>query len=394
MMSAKPVVFVVRLTAIGDTLITARALAQLHTAGFDPVLVTAQAHEAIFEALTPTTSCLLVQDTGELLLTQKKELPPAFQQSQGSQCHTLAPTQKKTFEHWLEHLAQQGFKNYKYPILDLQNTARSRRAIGLLKKKLGASAGAVQKVPKRTLFRIFLMVLAYLKFSQKVLAQPFQRAHVVSIHDIQRTFVRAFIAKHQAQTKSQISEGALGKRVLSCLALADAGLPEFVNKKYVAVFPGASGPLKTWPKENYRACLEHLLAHTTADIVVCGGPAEAEIAKYLQYSSPDRIYNKAGAAPLRQTLSLIAHAQHVLTGDSFATHAADLAGVSATVLFGGTSPKFGFVPLSAKIELRYENLACSPCTRHGKGTCRFQNLKCLAGIDGTEIGKRIAAQLQ
>ena len=63
--------------------------------------------------------------------------------------------------------------------------------------------------------------------------------------------------------------------------------------------------------------------------------------------------------------------------------------IPASVLFGATSPLFGFVPIYEKISIEYMNLSCSPCSRHGKGFCRFKNLKCLQDIDTLNIFNHI-----
>ena len=79
----------------------------------------------------------------------------------------------------------------------------------------------------------------------------------------------------------------------------------------------------------------------------------------------------------------------IVTNDSFPAHAAQAFEIPATVLFGATSPYFGFAPKAPQIHVETLNLACSPCTRHGNRQCPYKNLKCLTGISANHVFKQI-----
>lgn len=365
-------VFVVRLSAIGDTLIAGRVLSQLRGAGLEPVLVTSDTNVDIVESFSSLIYSVFVSAGKNIVLmkrqTQTKLLP----------------------EPWENLLKTMHLNGLNFPILDLQNTMRSRRAIRSLQIKLPPPKNQVFKVPKFGFFRLGLILKSYAHFSQEPRKSKLHMSQIKSIHSIQKDWVEKILIKYFPHPIKNTQDPLID---FKAAPLKKLELDFFANKKYVAVFPGTSGPLKTWPPENFRECLSYILEKTSLEIVVCGGLSESEIGNTFLELNPQRVFNMAGVASLSQTFSLISNAQHVLTGDSFAAHAADLCGVSGTVVFGGTTPKFGFVPLSKNIEIVYQNLACSPCTRHGKGECRFHNLKCLKEISGLEIGRRIQNSL-
>ena len=172
------------------------------------------------------------------------------------------------------------------------------------------------------------------------------------------------------------------------------GTPLDINA-YVVLFPGASGPLKEWPAEKLLEWINLILSKTNKKIVLCGGKDVLEIGAKLTKSIPtERLWNAIAHCSLAETLAIIAHASHVVSGDTFAGHAADAFGVPASVLFGATSPQFGFVPPGSGSKILYAHMSCSPCTRHGKGTCRFGNKMCLQNIAAEDVFYDVVARQQ
>ena len=126
------------------------------------------------------------------------------------------------------------------------------------------------------------------------------------------------------------------------------------------------------------------------NVVLCGSKLEIDIGIYLDFPKNNRVLNLIDKTNLQEVLNLISQSKYVVANDSFAAHAAEMFGVPATVLFGSTTPKFGFISKSEKITVEYLNLACSPCTRHGKNKCRFENLKCLTDISAEKVFENIS----
>jgi heptosyltransferase-2 len=124
-------------------------------------------------------------------------------------------------------------------------------------------------------------------------------------------------------------------------------------------------------------------------IILCGGPDDRLVATYLAFLNTSRIVDLVGKIPLSETLSLIQKASYVVTGDSFASHAADLLGTPASVLFGATHPLLGFAPENPHATVHHKGLSCSPCSRHGQGECKHRNIRCLTSITPEEVFTKI-----
>jgi heptosyltransferase-2 len=155
----------------------------------------------------------------------------------------------------------------------------------------------------------------------------------------------------------------------------------------VVLCPGASLPLKAWGVENYRACAEIILKKSNVHIVILGGPDESAVGSELAAVNEQHVHNLVAKLSLMQSLAVITKAEYLIAGDSFPGHACDLLGVPATILFGATSPHFGFSPCNSNIRVRWLNLNCSPCTRHGRGLCRFKNHLCMKNIAASDVAQ-------
>jgi heptosyltransferase-2 len=149
------------------------------------------------------------------------------------------------------------------------------------------------------------------------------------------------------------------------------------------VFAGASLPLKAWPKANCIALVERLRS-AGLSVALAGGPAEVDLASSVAARCPGAVA-LAGALDLAQTIDLISRARCVVTTDSFPGHVRSLAGGPTLVLFGATSPSLGFVPVGEGVQVATLDLGCSPCTRHGRGRCRFGNHACMARLSGAAV---------
>jgi ADP-heptose:LPS heptosyltransferase len=357
------IVFVIRLSAIGDVIIASHAILKLIQNNYYPILVTSSLTKEIAERILNLNDYICLENKKNLTyFINKKE------------------TNKAEFEKHLKKI-----NTHKNNILlDLQKTLRSKKALKLINKKLNLKIEQKYSVSKRTFYRTFLIMIRYLYFKQKKIKT---KITIKRIHDLQEeTIVRIIKDDKKIYFKTE------NKSILT-LIKKDSLLSKKIN--YICFFPGASGFIKTWPKEKFRELADILLQKTNLNIVICGLSENEEfIGNYISYLKQDRIINLVNKTSLSQTLDIISQAKYIVTNDSFAAHAADAYQIPATVIFGATSPHFGFVPLFKNILIEYENLACSPCSRHGKGHCRYQNLKCLQLIESKKVFKNITDHYQ
>lgn len=365
---------IVRISAIGDTLIAARTQAHLLARGYAPILVTHKNNASLLDCMPLLQGACLVSDTGPTFLWKAENKTDLAGVDESEFIAALKNSIEKSGS---DHIK----KNDKLNVLDLQNTARSMRAIRDLEARLTRAGLKIEKkkVAKLSFWRLLLVFLSYLarrQWTGRKIPAWLQR-RLKPVHRLQREMVESLPYLSNAPQASMPQP------------LIVPGTHSDFPHGHVVFLVGASLRLKSWPKENYRALQKKILEHTALSVVLCGGPEDVQIGEYLSFPSHDRIINKIGKTSLAETLGLIRAAAYVVTGDSFASHAADLLGTPASVLFGSTHPLLGFAPQGSHIHIHHSELSCSPCSRHGQGECRFKNMRCLTAINPDEVFSKI-----
>lgn len=361
-----PVVFLLRLSAIGDVIIAASTARWLVMRGLRVVFVTTPDMQQVVETFAPEVNDLCLCDGDQ---------PARFLvRDCAGQWHNVSAPQVP------------------WSVLDVHCTARSRRALSMLRKVLCVSPRFVLRVQKRGLQRVALIALSRLALRRRPRTQGTlevtQTPTFPSIHNLQRQAAKIL--------DGLLSSGSLTNTKPACSS-AEASVPTsksfpeaVMQPGYVLFFPGASLPLKAIPDSFLNDLVSGVLARTSYEVLLSGGPLEAaQCESLVRCSGSERVRSLAGQTDLAGTFSLIQNASYVVTGDSFPAHAAASSGVSATVIFGATSPRFGFAPCTPGIEVLYSDLTCSPCTRHGRGSCRFGDYLCMEVHRAAKVVERI-----
>lgn len=373
MEGARPLAVVVRMSAIGDVILACRTAADLVRAGCDVLFVTSPGLQSVVEMLVPQVAGLALAERGLGLRFFRRQNPAG----------PMVQVNADDFRAWMSERISGGA----WGVLDLQGTARSRRARGELRAQLGVWPRVCVKVRKRSIARIAGVLRARLALRQtprkSYRLDSVRAADFPDVPSLQRRALESLLARlGMPQVRLPPLDAVWAKAPECADLMSDLSL---LVMKYVVVFPGASLPLKAWPRENQQALLGELVARTDLTVVLAGGPQEADFGVELEARWPGRVRNLAGKTSLSDSLRLVAKAHSVVCGDSFPAHAAAAFGTRASVLFGATSPDFGFCPRAPWIAVRYLALSCSPCTRHGRGKCRFGNLACMRGHEAGAV---------
>jgi heptosyltransferase-2 len=133
----------------------------------------------------------------------------------------------------------------------------------------------------------------------------------------------------------------------------------------VALAPGAVGPGKKWPTENY-AKLAKALAQEGATIWILGGPLEKELAAQIVRDGGDRVRDLTGN-DLRDAIVALKSAHLAVTNDSGLMHISAAIGTPTVGIFGPTDPRLWgpLNPLAAAIEPERD----APCPTCGNKDC-------------------------
>jgi heptosyltransferase-2 len=159
--------------------------------------------------------------------------------------------------------------------------------------------------------------------------------------------------------------------------LSEAGVGS--GRALVAVVPGAAHATKRWPGAHWRA-LTGALVSAGYDVAVVGGPAEAALGEEVAAPGAGRAVNAAGRLDVTGTAALLKEARCVVAGDTGAMHLATAVGTPVVALFGPTVEQFGFFPYHARASVIQRDLPCRPCSAMGGPRCPLGHHACLEGI--------------
>ncbi len=156
--------------------------------------------------------------------------------------------------------------------------------------------------------------------------------------------------------------------------LADSKLGQ--DRPIVAMAPGAAHATKRWPSE-YWVNLARRITPTGADVVLLGGPADAQLAGRIAALAGKGVTSLAGRLGLQETGAVIRRAEVLLSGDTGVMHMATGVGTPVVALFGPTVRQFGFLPYRAGASIVELDLPCRPCSAHGSARCPLAHHRCM-----------------
>lgn len=158
-----------------------------------------------------------------------------------------------------------------------------------------------------------------------------------------------------------------------------------VRDGFTAVAPGSIWGTKRWPY------YPELAAALPGQVVVIGGPDDAELAEAVVRAAPDRAASAAGALSLRESAALLERAAVLVTNDSAPLHLATAVGTPIVAVFGPTVPGFGFGPLGPRDQVvELHGLPCRPCSAHGPQRCPLGHHRCMRDLDVAAVLRAVA----
>ena len=264
----------VRMSAIGDVIIALRAVRILKESGVEPLLITSPGMLPILR-FSPFIKWAATHEKGEELKWFHKE--------EHGFVETLASEVGSQFS---------GFAQTHF--VDLQVTSRSRRAYKALKQQFPSSRLPKKKVSKRSFFRFWIIFVSFLKGLFFKQSQNKRKAEIQSIHRLQEETLRKTfpeIKQTQFTTWCEIPSG---------------DLPDVPHIE-LALCPGASGPLKRWPKEHFRKFKEsYLKQNSQAMVGVIGGPDDTFAGDYIAYPKQENVSTYCGKLNIFSSILVLA----------------------------------------------------------------------------------------
>ncbi len=144
--------------------------------------------------------------------------------------------------------------------------------------------------------------------------------------------------------------------------------------KRFGVMPGSAWPGKKWPTESFLRLLKLLRDSKSEWIpVLFGDPSESSVQNLAEHLRRESIpFDSAiGKKPFTELAEEISGTQFLISNDTGIAHLAEGLGVPVLVLYGPTTPEFGFGPALARSKTVGAELWCRPCGKDGTGCFRL-----------------------
>jgi heptosyltransferase-1 len=151
----------------------------------------------------------------------------------------------------------------------------------------------------------------------------------------------------------------------------------------IALVLGASSPIKTWPPDHF-AALAQRLRDEGSEVVLVGGPGEAEREALVQASLSPSAPSAVGRTSLPQLAALLNRVDAVVSGDTGALHVASALGTPVVGLYGPTSP-LATGPYGPQHRVLWDQPPCGPCVRRPR--CR--DYHCMTDLTPERVAEAV-----
>ncbi len=131
----------------------------------------------------------------------------------------------------------------------------------------------------------------------------------------------------------------------------------------VAVHLGAGNITKQWPEEHFAALVDLLIERSAVNVLLVGGPDEAELAASLveNVQHPESIASMVGQTSLADLPRLLAACVLYIGNDSGPKHIAAALGLATIGIHSGVVDATEWGPVGRRAVALRRNMTCSPC---------------------------------
>ena len=248
--------------------------------------------------------------------------------------------------------------NYDY-VFDLHSKIRSK----LISKEIEKKGATIYKYSKRKWWKSLLVKMKIIKYSVddtivKNYFKPFEKFDL-KYHGEDLTF--AFSDKDLENIKEY--------------------------KGLFAMAPGASKETKKWTVEGFGKLAKKLYDEYKIKTVILGGKEDYKRGENINKISENVCINLCGKLSLKESGALLSTAKLLITNDSGPFHIGRGVGCRTYVIFGPTDPNM--FEYTSQNKLIYKNESCSPCSLHGDKKCPKGHFNCMKKLSENIIFEEI-----
>jgi heptosyltransferase-2 len=151
---------------------------------------------------------------------------------------------------------------------------------------------------------------------------------------------------------------------------------------FLVLAPGAQHATKRWPADRFAALADRWSAeHPGARVVLIGARTDAAAGAAVRAVARGPVVDLIGRTSLRDMARVLERAALVVTNDSGAMHVAAALGRPVVAVFGPTVREFGFFPIGERaVVVEGGPLPCRPCALHGRARCPEGHFRCMTDV--------------
>jgi heptosyltransferase-2 len=152
----------------------------------------------------------------------------------------------------------------------------------------------------------------------------------------------------------------------------------------IAFNPGATyGLAKQWFPERYAEVARNTIDSHDAQVVIVGGPAEAELGGRVaaMIDRPDRVLDLSGKTSIPQLAGVLQRADLLVTNDTGPMHVAAAVDTPIVAIFGSTDPTTT-PPYGDRNSIVRHKVDCSPCLLR---ECPLEGHPCMTGVETATV---------
>ncbi len=177
-------------------------------------------------------------------------------------------------------------------------------------------------------------------------------------------------------------------------------LEKFVSLPSTLIAPGARWSTKRWPSEYFASLASKLLEKQPGHrIVWLGGPDEGEVFTFLKEHPylkrhAKRMMFLQAELSVSQMAALADAVRVIVANDSGLMHLLSAAKTPLVALFLSTVEEFGFFPLGGSAEvLSARDIPCRPCNHKGLAACPKLHFRCGRELTADQVYGVVAGHL-
>lgn len=161
-------------------------------------------------------------------------------------------------------------------------------------------------------------------------------------------------------------------------SIANELINNCILNKVIGICPGSKHFTKIYPKELFIKLID-LLIKNDYSVFLFGGESEKILCSELKIT--DNVFNFQNSNDLFLTAALMSKCDAIITNDSSLMHIANSLNKPITALFGSSVKEWGFSPIGVpNVVLEINQLKCRPCSHFGKSFCPKKHFRCMNNI--------------